>query len=309
MAQSTAQAGLINDINSATGHAAGYADPGAGPQTGAVYPQATGTSAPAAVTQTTANPTSGGSTGSTTTGGSSQASWDSLAGQTADYINQLNDVYNSLYGGVDHAAEGQRHNIESGEDAQRSTLGTQLGQTIYGIAGNMLGSGIAGSSYEDTAENMARSLYGSSMDAISADQASKINQLASWALQQKSQDKAAQDVMNGQDWRSMYANNPYGLSSYMNSLASQLVTAKGQAGSYEDQPALQSSLDSFAPASNNGADQLKTMLSTLQQSSLPQTAKDQVASATISSKDLTPDQQNTWLNYYQNLGGSNNTPS
>lgn len=220
-------------------------------------------------------------------------------------INQLNGIYNSLYGGVDKTVSNQYNLANQNYNQQLNDLQNQYGNTEKQQAYMYGARGLGSSSYAQDAQDQAANTLNESIANIGQNRQNTLGQLGQYAASTKAgfgaNQKQFDSLLNNLGNYSLTD-----LQNYRDQLDSAIQGAQSQLAGLGTNQDFINGLNKIAPVKDQGTATLASMLQKLVTSSAPAFAKKQIAQGLITQSQLTDkNAQNYWQNYFQNLLSQN----
>lgn len=246
----------------------------------------------------------GGSTGGTVNADADPTALAQGRSAVSSYVNQLNDIYNSLYGQVNAIASDKRNQLQTQYGTQASQLNNDY-QTTLGQLQNQYGArGLADSSFDAKGLGQAGDTYNTNNAALMQNYNSDLANIGQYAQSTLGGYQAAQKAYD--------SINPNGIGSVstlqsdQSQLQQALQSLQSQQAGLGTQSDYINKINSIAPYQQQGSTALQSQLATLAQSSVPAFAKTQIAGA------LTQQQQQDpafYQDYFQKLLAQQQTPT
>jgi hypothetical protein len=273
--------------------------------------QAASKPAPTATTNVAPTATSGStgggggdSTSTASTNSFAPNQFNSVLNNVQGLINQAVNYYNSAISGYGNAVSNQRSSLETNANDQANQLTTQYEYAAPQLQAMENARGIGDSSWAYREQQNAGDTYGQQMQQIGDQLNSNLTNLAGTAASNLGTWNATKGYLQNLNL-GMYPQTDlgyYGLQNLQNDLAQQVPTAAGYAAQSQPGGTLLNQINSIAPSQVYNSQTLQNQLNTLSNSSAPQSALNQVASAAISSNNTAnPGTSANWLQYWQNL--------
>lgn len=237
------------------------------------------------------------------TGGSGSTSPDTsaLQNEIRSRIAAIQQAYGALQGNISPVIQDQVNQYLQNYGTQQQRLNDAFGQTT-GQEQAMYGArGLGDSSFQGNALDQAANTYNTNLNALNQDKQSKLGAIGQYAQGLQS---SAQNASNqyGQYLQNLGSYSPTDLQSLDAQLVGVAPQVQAQAAGLGTNQDFLNTLAQYAPAANQGVDQLTSQLGTLAKSSAPIFAKNQIAQGLIKSSQLTdPNAQSYYTDYFQKL--------
>jgi hypothetical protein len=248
--------------------------------------------------QTSGTADLGGMTGSST--------YDPYVGQyrndVRNKLNQLNDIYNGIFGDLGAMVNERRNKLQSEYDTSRQDLTKQYETNQGQLPWNFAARGTRYSSDYENAQTAAADQYNkgltelrSGFDAGQADLGRFYNQTRS----SFDQGRAALQGINPDAYSS--SSELAGILGQLNNQASSLASQRAGMGTNAQ---YMNALNSISPVKTMATSALQAQLDQLAGSSIPGFAKQQIAAGLLKDAGQDPNQQ-AWADYFAKIGATN----
>lgn len=242
-----------------------------------------------------------GDTGAPTGGGYYGGGGGGTAMQTVnlgDYIRQINDAYNALYGDITNLANERRGQLEKTYGKQFQDLSKAYEDTNQGLLNAYGARGLADSSYKNKGITRAGDTYKSDSENLRQGYNQNLADIGRFAQTTRSGFEAGQQAINRMN--PIFVGSAADVQNAQNSLSGQLAQLQQQRAGLGTQSGYINQLNSIAPTQSQGPTQLQKQLQDLVGASAPAFAKNQIAGALIQQQGQ-EGQQNYWQDYFQKL--------